>query len=1140
MGTRWSKRWLRAAWVMLGLLACAVVAGKLGAQEPLRWSRNDPGDARPILVNADDIATWQDQGKRIFLLKGNVYFEQGDARVRLPQAVLWADEDLKKRVGLYQLDFYGDGGVTLEVQANSYEGPWGLFQLNTRGEIKLKSFKSKVQSRAMPEDPLYQRALAARSGKPPAPAPPPSPPPSKQATPPPAPPDSKPATARYDPILQTGAQEPVSTIPAALPPAAAPTTVTALPAASTAQVTQPPVVVPPPGPAGPPGSFGPPVSPVNPLPPVNPGPPGAVVPVPPVPPSVGGPVAPPRPPGEAAPPAPPRQLSIRPRSSVPFKIKEFPMENGEKAVVLSPGIILHVAPTDPSNKDMVDIEADRVVIWTRGDTRELVDSAKSGQGHQARNLEVYLAGNVEIRNLLVKVVNNVPVVEQRTLRCSEAYYDINRDVAIALDADLEMKQPTVSDPVHVIGKELNKLNTKLYQFGPVGVNASKTPYGPGLEVDVQEGTLEEKRIPKKTIFGFQVYKRETGEPEFEDQTIFRGTNVVMRLEGVPVLYFPFLQGDVRDPLGPLQSASVGYNRAFGAQFFTSWNMYDLVGIDPLPDSHWRLNADYLTSRGPALGMDFGARGKDFLGIPSRYDINVEARGIYDTGTDLLGGDRGEVVVFGNRDTPQIPSHIEQVVHPTWRGRLLAQLNWQDLPEGFSVQGQFAAISDRNYLDQYANQLWVNGLNQETFLYVKQQQNNWAWTVLGEPNLRNWITETEWLPQVNGYWLGQDLLDMFTYTAKTSVGYGILQPTHQPPPPFESTDFAANDGRFDLYQKLALPFTAGAFRLVPYGILDLTYYTQDINGSDEARLYGGGGIQGSIPFSRLYPDVESELLNLHGIYHKIVLSGNYFWAHSDVSHLLLPQMDRLNDDATDQAMRDIYPVQVNVNPANAAMLTSGFFDPQFLALRKLVDDRIDTRDSMEEVQLDLRQRWQTKRGFPGQEHIVDWMTLDVGATFFPQPNRDNFGEVVNFIEYDWTWNVGDRTSLFSSGWFDPHEGGARVFNIGAQFNRPDRSSLLLNYRQIDPLDSKAVVAAVTVPFSAKYSLTASTSYDFGVNTQINSLAITRYGTDLQISLGFTYNSILNSFGFLLEIYPNLLPANRRLPPGGGLLPMTQGH
>ena len=58
-------------------------------------------------------------------------------------------------------------------------------------------------------------------------------------------------------------------------------------------------------------------------------------------------------------------------------------------------------------------------------------------------------------------------------------------------------------------------------------------------------------------------------------------------------------------------------------------------------------------------------------------------------------------------------------------------------------------------------------------------------------------------------------------------------------------------------------------------------------------------------------------------------------------------------------------------------------------------------------------------------------LDVKATFFPQPNRDNFGETVNFIEYDWTWNIGDRTSLFSSGWFDPHPDAGRAWELAGQ-------------------------------------------------------------------------------------------------------------
>ena len=57
-----------------------------------------------------------------------------------------------------------------------------------------------------------------------------------------------------------------------------------------------------------------------------------------------------------------------------------------------------------------------------------------------------------------------------------------------------------------------------------------------------------------------------------------------------------------------------------------------------------------------------------------------------------------------------------------------------------------------------------------------------------------------------------------------------------------------------------------------------------------------------------------------------------------------------------------------------------------------------------LQADVRQRWQTKRGYPGMEHVVDYLTLDVSASFFPHPDRDNFGKSVAFLEYDSTWNV----------------------------------------------------------------------------------------------------------------------------------------
>ena len=54
------------------------------------------------------------------------------------------------------------------------------------------------------------------------------------------------------------------------------------------------------------------------------------------------------------------------------------------------------------------------------------------------------------------------------------------------------------------------------------------------------------------------------------------------------------------------------------------------------------------------------------------------------------------------------------------------------------------------------------------------------------------------------------------------------------------------------------------------------------------------------------------------------------------------------------------------------------------------------------------------------------------------------------------------------------------------------------------------------------MTASATYDFGINQSLsNSLVLTRIGTDLSLSVGFTYNALLNNFGFTFEILPNLV-------------------
>ena len=75
--------------------------------------------------------------------------------------------------------------------------------------------------------------------------------------------------------------------------------------------------------------------------------------------------------------------------------------------------------------------------------------------------------------------------------------------------------------------------------------------------------IEEKTIIRKTIFGTDFIDRKTGEPLQYTQRIFTGYNNVLRFEGVPVFYFPWIQGNVEDPLGPL--AGITFGIGTGAQ-----------------------------------------------------------------------------------------------------------------------------------------------------------------------------------------------------------------------------------------------------------------------------------------------------------------------------------------------------------------------------------------------------------------------------------------------------------------------------------------------------------------------------------------------------------------------------------------------
>jgi len=200
------------------------------------------------------------------------------------------------------------------------------------------------------------------------------------------------------------------------------------------------------------------------------------------------------------------------------------------------------------------------------------------------------------------------------------------------------------------------------------------------------------------------------------------------------------------------------------------------------------------------------------------------------------------------------------------------------------------------------------------------------------------------------------------------------------------------------------------------------------------------------------------------------------------------------------------------------------------------------DDLMLFRLGLNQRWQTKRGLPGQQRIIDWIVLDVQAALFPFPARDNFGSAVGLVDYDFRWHVGDRLTLLSDGFFDGFDQGLRQVTVGAQISRPEHGSLYLGFRSTEgPISSELITGALSYRMSEKWIATAGATWDFSSAGNIGQyLALTRIGESFLVKLGFHFDASRNNFGGTVAIEPRFLPSNRlgrvggvSVPPAGAL-------
>lgn len=766
----------------------------------------------------------------------------------------------------------------------------------------------------------------------------------------------------------------------------------------------------------------------------------------------------------------------------------------------------------------IDLSADMIVIWTDPASGGGLSGGEAIQPRE-RPLQVYLEGNIVIRQ------------GENVLRASQAFYDVREDRALLLNAEMRTRIAGTPAKVRVRAQQLRQIAKNTYQAQQAFFTTSEFAK-PGYRMQASDIHIEPRYDSSAPRLRGPEYDPEQGTQEPESTLWATSLNNAFYVENVPLFYFPYLSVPAEDPNIPLRNINFQNDRIFGYQFRTTWNMFKLLGMDGPQGVRWDLNADYLSKRGVQVGTAGSYRGNERFGLDGAYQGNGYVSFIYDSGLDNLGIDRQNLVPAQHA-----------------RGGLLVR-DRQSFANGLTWQGEGAFLSDRNWLEEYHEVEFDNAKDYESLGYLKQQQGNWSWSALVRPRLYGYYNETSWLPRGDLFVLGKPIFgNLLTWSTHSYAGLAneaIAKTPTDPADKWSVLPYEANAAGLAsaTRHEIDAPFQLGAVHFVPYVLGEAAFWSDtassigplvdaSVDQGSLGRLWGSSGLRGSVEFSKIFSDVHSDVFNLNGLAHKMVFDADYSYSRSTQSLTsTIPQFNEIDDNAQEQFRRRLYFNTFNQNPLPQ-------FDPRSFALRSGVAQNVtapynEIVDNFNVLRMGWRHRLQTKVGPINAQRIKNWMTLDLESSFFPNADRDNFGESFGLYNARYNWFVGDRTTITAGTLFDTFDQHETIWNLGLMSQRSTRGSVYVGLRNIEggPLLSQILTASYSYVMSPKWVSTLSTAYDFGQHqNRGQSVTITRMGADFLIHIGANVDTTRNNFGFGFSVEPRFAPRVGNYGKGG---------
>jgi hypothetical protein len=772
----------------------------------------------------------------------------------------------------------------------------------------------------------------------------------------------------------------------------------------------------------------------------------------------------------------------------------------------------------------IDIEMDRAVIWG-------IDIANLGQAAQRADmpLEIYMEGNIVFRQ------------GDRTVYADRMYFDVRREMGVILNAEVLTPLPqTGTDQyqglVRLRAAAVRQLDRAHFIAQDALITTSRLEE-PSYHLASDRIMFEDIQTP-----GFDPFTRLpsvnpiTLEPEVDHQHLVESQNNFLYVGGTPIFYWPTIKTDLQKPTYYVDNIRIRNDSIFGFQTLLAIDAFQLFGLDRPQGVGWTLDLDYLSERGLGFGTEVDYdRPDSFLGVPGPAKGRGDLWFIDDNGLDNLG--------FGRRDI---------VPEEDFRGRAFwnhRQHLVGGLLDDWTVQAEVGWISDRTFLEQYYESEWDENKDQVTGVRLKHTENNQAISVEANAQINDFFTQTQWLPRVDHYWLGQPLLgNTLTWFEHSQAAYADIGLASTP----TNSDLAAIHALFPwefntaggpldaagerlvTRQEIDVPLEFAPVKVVPYALGELAHWGEDRTGGDLQRVFFQTGVRASVPFWAADPNIRDALFNLNGLAHKVVFDGEVSFAQANRDMDQLPLYDELDDDSIEELRRRLFfpPFAAGLAPYyifGAPTFIDPKFDPRFYALRSGIQGSVtspttEIADDLTTVRLGMRHRLQTKRGPLGAQHIVDWITFDTNATWFPRDNRDNFGSDIGLVDYDLRWHLGDRFTVLSDGAADLFGDALQTVSIGVLLNRPARGNAYVGFRTLNgPFEAHVLTTTLNYRMSPKWIGSASTSIDFGNGGNIGqSFAASRIGESLVGTVGFHVDESKDNVGVSLHVEPRFLP------------------